>query len=72
MVCVSIPSNRGKLPDPMCRKFLHAAISLNPLKSGQTSGLIKTKEAPSRQGVQSQSPQIGANFRTQYDFPWDP
>ena len=39
------------------------AESLNPLKSGQTSGL-RSLECGRRRSVQSQSPQIGANFRT--------
>ena len=61
---VSIPSNRGKLPDfcscPRCGRMRR---SLNPLKSGQTSGRDLGRDL-AHFHFQSQSPQIGANFRT--------
>ncbi len=62
---VSIPSNRGKLPDAEWgsprRVFLQ---SLNPLKSGQTSGPTHIAAMNDCISMKSQSPQIGANFRT--------
>ena len=64
---VSIPSNRGKLPDYMTPPGSSAQLlCLNPLKSGQTSGQYRTS-AIFQYCSRSQSPQIGANFRTDND-----
>ncbi len=63
-LCVSIPSNRGKLPDcEIFRSTTRRVGCLNPLKSGQTSGPYDWLAIPEGAPL-SQSPQIGANFRT--------
>jgi len=71
LLLVSIPSNRGVLPESY--RFgilsLSSSVCLNPLKSGRPSG-GNENEKNRGDSRKSQSPQIGASFRSRRKKTW--